>query len=192
MLLNERLNTSQLKSFSINGLFGFKNIKIPFDKEAVILIAENGSGKTTILNALYYSITCKFNKLRTIDFTSIVLEFASGVIVEIKKSDLASFNKSLNGLREFSLELRPYLPRSVIDDLLKMARYENPSYRVRLARILDQYGSRIPSDYIEILYNFGLENDSSGKEKKIKTTIQENLNESILYFPTYRRNERSN
>jgi predicted ATP-binding protein involved in virulence len=63
MLLGERLNSSQLKSFSINGLFGFKDIKVPFDKEAVILIAENGSGKTTILNVLYYSISCKFHKL---------------------------------------------------------------------------------------------------------------------------------
>ncbi|MFM7368923.1 MAG: AAA family ATPase, partial [Sphaerospermopsis kisseleviana] len=59
MLLSEHLNFSNLKSFSINGLFGYKDMKIPFDKEAVILIAENGSGKTTILNALYYSISCK-------------------------------------------------------------------------------------------------------------------------------------
>ena len=91
MLLSDRPNSSQLKSFSINGLFGFKDVEIPFDKEAEILIAENGSGKTTILNILYYSISCKFHKLSTVEFRSVVLKFASGVTVEIEKSDLNSF-----------------------------------------------------------------------------------------------------
>ncbi|NES01016.1 MAG: ATP-binding protein, partial [Symploca sp. SIO1B1] len=89
--LSERLNSSQLKSFAIKGLFGFKDIEILFDKETLILIAENGAGKTTILNILYYSISCKFNKLIDIDFESVFLEFTSGVSVDIKKKDLTLF-----------------------------------------------------------------------------------------------------
>jgi recombinational DNA repair ATPase RecF len=45
---------SSLKSFKIYGLFGYKDIELPLDQQVLILIAENGSGKTTILNALYY------------------------------------------------------------------------------------------------------------------------------------------
>jgi predicted ATP-binding protein involved in virulence len=140
MLLSDRLNTSNLKSFTINGLFGYKNIKIPFDKEAVILIAENGSGKTTILNALYYSISGKFDKLNTIDFDSIVLEFISG-ITEIKKSDLkklvtTSKNNSLFNInKELERNLKALQKR--ISDKLEKPIQENlpksilyfPTYR---------------------------------------------------------------
>lgn len=194
MLLGEHLNSSQLKSFSIDGLFGFKDIKIPFEKEAVILIAENGSGKTTILNALYYSIYCKFDKLSTIDFNSIILEFASGVSVEIEKSDLDSFYQS--DIFELLAFLRPFLPSREID-LLRREIRKNPSsegVRRRLVELTNRYGLP-PSKYSDILdvIDVNLRSDNrielKGKIDKITKTIKENLNESILYFPTYRRIE---
>jgi AAA15 family ATPase/GTPase len=194
MLLGEHLNSSQLKSFSIDGLFGFKDIKIPFEKEAVILIAENGSGKTTILNALYYSIYCKFDKLSAIDFNSIVLEFASGVSVEIKKSDLDSFYQS--DIFELLAFLRPFLPSREIDILRREIR-KNPSsegVRRRLVELTNRY-SLPPSKYSDILDEIDLSLrsdkriDQKGKIDKITKTIKDNLNESILYFPTYRRIE---
>ncbi|MEG4321552.1 MULTISPECIES: AAA family ATPase [unclassified Microcoleus] len=192
MLLGEHLNSSQLKSFSVNGLFGFKDVTIPFDKEAVLLIAENGSGKTTILNALYYSISCKFHKLISIDFESILLEFASGVSVEIKKSDLKSFYK-LDFVESISL-LKQYLPSREIDMLLRESRKGSSSdlFRRRLLDLRERYGGLIPSKYLEEM-DLRARSDQVESQKnkvdKIRTTIQENLNESILYFPTYRRIE---
>ncbi|AFZ56605.1 AAA family ATPase [Anabaena cylindrica FACHB-243] len=153
MLLSEHLNSSNLKSFSINGLFGYKDVKIPFDKEAVILIAENGSGKTTILNALYYAISCKFSRLISIDFESIVLEFVSEVSVEIKKSDLIKFRSNKASIKK--------------ED----------------------------EDKHRILLHWINENDSSSavfdedEDQEMTSTINNNINASVLYFPTYRRIE---
>ncbi|MEH2253591.1 AAA family ATPase [Nostoc sp.] len=193
MLLGDHLNSSQLKSFSINGLFGFKNVKIPFEKEAVILIAENGSGKTTILNALYYSISCKFHKLRAIDFDSVILEFESGVSVEIKKIDLKSYYQG--DIFEFISLLRPYLPSREIDRLRMEVKKGSSSELVRrqLFELIAKYA--LPSRYMEIAEEIDLrlrrdqEGDQKSKIDKIIKTIQENLNETILYFPTYRRIE---
>jgi len=203
MSLGDRLNSSQLKSFSINGLFGFKNIKIPFDKEAMILIAENGSGKTTILNALYYSMSCRFDKLSSIDFSSIILEFSSGEMVEsveIRNSDLRSFYQSYQR-DPFppSSFLRRLLPRREIDSLLEAARMSNDLLRVHFERIIKTY--RIPIQYhSRILDEVRIkqeENPESLKDviKQINANIIatkdsiQNLNETILYFPTYRRIE---
>ncbi|MEH2091165.1 AAA family ATPase [Nostoc sp.] len=193
MLLGDHLNSTKLKSFSINGLFGFKNVKIPFEKEAVILIAENGSGKTTILNALYYSISCNFHKLSAIDFDSVVLEFESGVSVEIKKSDLKSYDQ--DDIFKFISLLRPYLPSREIDRLKMEIKKGSSSELVRkeLFKLIAKYG--LPSRYMEIAEEIGLrlrsdkEEDQKSKIDKNIKTIQENLNESILYFPTYRRIE---
>ncbi|MFM7372509.1 MAG: AAA family ATPase [Sphaerospermopsis kisseleviana] len=155
MLLSDHLNSSSLKSFSINGLFGYKDVKIPFDKEAVILIAENGSGKTTILNALYYSISCKFSRLITIDFESVVLEFASGVSVEIKKSDLTA---------------------SALIETFNSVAFRDVSMAGNII---------IPATTIKGFARTMIEQNSIN----IKKNIRENLHESILYFPTYRRIE---
>ncbi|GCL38250.1 MULTISPECIES: AAA family ATPase [Sphaerospermopsis] len=159
MLLSEHLNFSNLKSFSINGLFGYKDMKIPFDKEAVILIAENGSGKTTILNALYYSISCKFSRLITIDFESVVLEFASGVSVEIKKSDLtaSALIETFNSVAFRDVSMAGNITGNII----------------------------IPATTIKGFARTMIEQNSIN----IKKNIRENLHESILYFPTYRRIE---
>jgi predicted ATPase len=195
MFLGDHLNSSQLKSFSINGLFGFKDVKIPFDKEAVILIAENGSGKTTILNALYYSISCKFHKLSSIDFDTICLEFVSGVSVDIKKEDLHPFQQ--RDIFEFISSLRPFLPSQEIERIRRELR-RGASPRMLRRRLTDQINRSelsMPSKYQDILEQLDMIDriekgeDQKSKIDKIRTTIQENLNESILYFPTYRRIE---
>ena len=193
MLLGEHPNSSQLKSFAINGLFGFKDVEIPFDKEAVILIAENGSGKTTILNTLYYSISCKFDKLSTVEFESVVLEFTSGVSVEIKKSDLSSLYDP--DIFEIFHSLRRYLPNPEIEILQRELRKSSSSEsaRRRILELIDRYKIRIPSQYLNsLMEEWSLSEkkiERKSKIDKIRATIQENLNESVLYFPTYRRIE---
>ena len=196
MLLGEHPNSSQLKSFAINGLFGFKDVEIPFDKEAVILIAENGSGKTTILNTLYYSISCKFDKLRTVEFESVVLEFTSGVSVEINKSDLNPLYDP--DVFEIFSVLRRYLPSREIEMLQREMRKSSSSEsaRRRILELIDRYEIRIPSEYLNSLmekWSLRVRGEKKIEQKskidKIRATIQENLNESVLYFPTYRRIE---
>lgn len=195
MLLSGHPNFSQLKSFTINGLFGFKDIKIPFDKEVVILIAENGAGKTTILNALYYSITCSFTKLSTIAFDSVILEFASGVSVEIKKSDLNPFFN--HEFSEAIALLSQYLSgreKELLQRELEKGLLDN-SYRRQLLDMASNYRTIIPKKYTDSLIEAESKltidkgTDLKNKINKIKATIQENLNETILYFPTYRRIE---
>ncbi|MEA5578743.1 AAA family ATPase [Anabaena sp. UHCC 0451] len=172
MLLSEHLNSSNLKSFSINGLFGYKDVKIPFDKEAVILIAENGSGKTTILNALYYSISCKFSKLITIDFESVVIEFTSGDIVDIKKSDLR-----YSSISDRNSSKKPnYKPAErTLNIINNITEYE--------------YAMNINVNKQLELFRNVVDLDEEAIKQKIITPIEKNLNESILYFPTYRRIE---
>ena len=90
--LKQKVNSSTLKSFSIKKLFGYKNVNLEFDKAATLLIAENGAGKTTILNIIYYSLNCRFEKLIQIDFQEIEIKFRSGASVIIKKNMLKKAN----------------------------------------------------------------------------------------------------
>jgi hypothetical protein len=78
--------------------------------------------------------------------------------------------------------------------LRREARQRPEFFSRRLREIMERYP--IPSKYYSILEEMAVrvriekeEGDPKGKVDKIRKTIQENLNESILYFPTYRRIE---
>lgn len=57
-MLTNMANKTNIKSFSIIGLFGRYDINLDFDKEVNIYVGENGLGKTTILKCMY----CVLNK----------------------------------------------------------------------------------------------------------------------------------
>jgi predicted ATPase len=190
MLLNELSNSSNLKSFSINGLFGYKDVKISFDEQVSILIAENGSGKTTILNILYYSISCEFHKLRAMEFDSIVLEFDSGDSATINKNNLGD-NSEIISL------VQSYLPSKEIREfksLIAHAMMKNESHHpVKLIELCKE--NLVPTEHLNhLIYSiiksqgFTQEKQKNNPEKAIEI-IQKNINRSVLYFPTYRRIE---
>ena len=63
------VNETNLEYIGILGLFDRYNIEIPFDYQVNIFIGENGLGKTTILNCVYYILEKKFSKLVNIQFS---------------------------------------------------------------------------------------------------------------------------
>ena len=57
MSLNKRgrvMRNYFIESFKITKLWGYRNIDLTFNNDVNILIGPNGSGKTTILNLLYF------------------------------------------------------------------------------------------------------------------------------------------
>jgi predicted ATPase len=78
-----------IREFSIKGLHGYRDITIPFDAPVKVLVAENGSGKTTVLNTLHSMLSGNFLRLRNLDFESITLKFSSGREITVSKQDVA-------------------------------------------------------------------------------------------------------
>ena len=79
------VNETNLEYISIVGLFDRYNIEIPFDKQVNIFIGENGLGKTTILNCIYYVLEKKFSKLADIQFSEIKIKFRSDSKIQFQK-----------------------------------------------------------------------------------------------------------
>ena len=68
-------NKTAVKELSILGLFGKENVTLKFDKILNIFIGENGLGKTTILNCLYFLLHGEYEKLVSIPFSQIIMRF---------------------------------------------------------------------------------------------------------------------
>ena len=62
---------SLIERFSIEGLYGYRNISLSSEYAATILIAKNGTGKTTLLGALDAFLRMQLSRLRNLEFVEI-------------------------------------------------------------------------------------------------------------------------
>jgi hypothetical protein len=62
---------SLIESFGIDGLYGYRSISLESEYAATILIAKNGTGKTTLLGALDAFLRLQLSRLRNLEFTKI-------------------------------------------------------------------------------------------------------------------------
>lgn len=73
----ESISPPIVEKFRIVGLHGYKEVVIDFESNIRIVIAENGTGKTTILNALNSFLNCQFRNLLSIEFSYIECKFSN-------------------------------------------------------------------------------------------------------------------
>ena len=174
-----------IEFFEITGLFGKIDYQLRFDDNRLILIGENGAGKSTIMKIFYYVLSTNFTKLMTYNFVSIRLSIDNNI-----------FEFSRNELAPFDLLNRPelrHIPVSIRNRIKEMYSSNNPPDPIEIRRICMHFG--IPSD-IFLGSQFSIEDTHIGrKNKNLSNKIAElrNIIEKIkiLYLPTYRRIEQN-
>ncbi|MGI9649556.1 AAA family ATPase [Chryseobacterium sp. RLHN22] len=192
---------SKISKFCIKGLFNIHNVEIPFNENIKILIGENGLGKTTILNTLYYTLTRKWSKLLKIPFVSIEVTFENNDVIFFTKENLTSYlmddkRQRKRGTTKLVNELRNIIPN--IDNLKEqlITKEENGKYTLDHNEILNYIVSNQinrtlsapTSILVDCLIRLLLDDFVIIFEDIIKV-INKNITSTIIYFPTYRRVE---
>lgn len=77
-----------LRRFEIQGLHGDRNVSIDFRGNTAVLIDENGTGKTTMLNALFYILSKRIQRLTRFRFKKICLTMGNGEFLEFDREQL--------------------------------------------------------------------------------------------------------
>lgn len=202
-VINE-LNETNLEYIGIFGLFNRYNIEIPFDKQVNIFIGENGLGKTTILNCIYFVLEKKFLKLSNIQFSEIKVKFKNdSKIYKISNADIREYNRSKGGssYNRF-INSRDLYAADIIeqimfhyDDLVfddNIEDVERLAYE--LSRISDVPINVARDQIIHYINNRELFPKSKRKGNKnniveLVKAIADNVTHRIIYLPTYRRIE---
>lgn len=188
--------SNTIKSFSIHGLFGYRNVILNFDDPYKIIVGENGLGKTTIINCLYYTLSKKFDELGKIKFAKIELVIGDEIIsfthfqVDCfiqRNSDFhpSSFYRLLESKLQItdlkkltSLFSANTMPSDVVKQVLDIVRKRGIS-----ANASDDYifrnVHRVVLDYVAMQFSQHIEQ------------LDHLIDFEILYFPTYRRVESS-
>ncbi|MDO6676904.1 AAA family ATPase [Tenacibaculum sp. 1_MG-2023] len=168
-----------LEEFSIINLFKELNFKIRINENKLIIVSENGSGKTTILRMLYLFLSKQWALLAEYDFETI------SAIINGKDY---TFNKN-----EFIIET---FDHSVYEEIAQ----EFPTYKSFIKEILPTYNTNILKKNSHVLEDIENEYDVP---KNLLLSIIDRLNDkifdenlydwevSVIYLPTYRRIERN-
>jgi predicted ATP-dependent endonuclease of OLD family len=187
-----------LQKFEIEGLHGDRNVSLDFRGNTAVLIDGNGTGKTTVLNALFYILSKRTQRLTRFRFDKIRLTFGNGDPIELQREELDKqaipnpirIRKLLARLSQGSiredrrimhywhelLELVSTMPTPLtLDAVMELSLFR------RLVELLDIP----PFALLESLQDPELRRVQDPLQQK----LAKNLPFSVLYFPTYRRVE---
>lgn len=188
---------AEIENFSIKGLFGKKDVSLSFENRVQVYVGENGFGKTTVLNLLYYLLSFKFEEMLKINFVSVSIQikgksydFTKTQIQAYVERDIPTYSRSPY-VRFFLANLRP----SDIRELKKII--DNSSFdRISKIKMVSNYfhkvGRNITNIPLNEQYNAVVQAIASKEKTEIFDTFIDSvkdLNYKILYFPTYRRIE---
>lgn len=193
--MNE-ISTPILRRFTLRGLYGYKDLSVDSRDAASIVLAENGVGKTTLLNTLYALLSGRISRLAALNFESAELEFDGHSLEFIREQAFKTMDpKESTGIlnRRQARELMEYIPGEELLDLLKA--YTEGAVRADLRRhpVIQRAYRISPWDYDEIFTRLDRLRASMFNApyiEEFKRSVAAAMGKTtVLYLPTYRRIE---
>lgn len=191
---------SKLKLFEIQNLFNQFDVILPLDQDVNIFLGENGMGKTTILNCLYYTLSGKLEKLNNIIFETISITFADGEKYTVNHNDIVAYVEEYiydAPYKRRRLYLESIFSSKELENMYRLLSngYEDEELKKYIFKVAEIYGVSYNLARREVERHISLHFMHEGKKadyKKVinfKSKLEEKIEEEILYFPTYRRIE---
>lgn len=184
-------NSISLENFEIRGLFNRKDVSLnlSYPENVDIFIGQNGIGKTTILNILYYTLSLNFLDLRKMPFTSIKITLSNNKNVVISREELFL----AEGIpKRFNLsaikDIEEYLGNNYVKRLNVIIANSDNIEGIDFFEEMANHPA-IPNRLKRYLMKIIGENVVSSNVRILKELVDSMKIEEIFFFPTYRRIE---
>jgi len=192
---------SRLAYFTVNKLYGYRKITLGFESDVKILIADNGSGKTTIMKMLVALLTGNISRLSVFEFESMEIGFRQndGSIASrtIGSAEINLLSTDINLSHSPRLEnVRRIIGPRRFDELLELTSGTLTLSQLRQHFVFLEADTTYPglsSDFVEELkstYKMVSSSDNVRSERRdLRLFIDTNFPFTVIYWPTYRRIE---
>jgi len=181
-----------ITQFQIEGLHGRnRTIDIPIRDNKLVLVGENGTGKSTVANILYYVLTQQWRRLVDHRFTAIQVRTADSQ-VKVSHEDVEALTAYKSG--PLSPELRHRYPPQMLRDIARLVAQENLFLESAGEFLVEQIAEMTRTSRArarQIIVDI-----STSQGAKLKRPLLEELKKleswtfgQFLYLPTYRRIE---
>jgi ABC-type Na+ transport system ATPase subunit NatA len=156
---------AKFTNFKIEGLRGGPDINVDISDNTLIMVGENGSGKTTFLRILFYFLSGRWSGLSQFKFTKIT----------------ATINDREHVVRYKDIEaVTPRLSDISIARLVELGRLDEAE------AMLAHYGARYGiSNYRQRFTASGKLDKSAQALVELQERLAATLGAQILYLPTY-------
>ncbi|MBV6340428.1 AAA family ATPase [Candidatus Magnetobacterium casense] len=174
-----------IERFQIIDLHGYKNLDIKIEDNTIILVGENGSGKTTVLRLLYYFLSGQWSLLVPYKFARLVVT-VDGSEHTLPYDSLEKYGSRVK--HNFFRHVAPPIRQEFLEFWRRRGGNITPQ---ELEIFCGKYDIPLRYAIKELESNeFELSIKEQGKElEDIYSKLQKSLNTQILYLPTYRRIE---
>lgn len=188
------MNHFDLKSFEVESLNGVRTVRTVFNNNRLILIGENGTGKSTLLTMLYFVLSCQWHRLYEFDFSTITIAFQDRTF-QFTSQELQHYVddlRSRRGTSRINLEILRYIKKSehAPEHIL------NSSSLMREALISLRKSNMLISEkrlregLLDAVHLFNAEGDLLTGQISSLSTYLSSTDLQIIFLPTYRRIER--
>lgn len=188
---------SLIEAFTIEGLYGYRTISLSSEFSATVLIAKNGTGKTTLLGALDALLRLQFSRLRNVEFREMRLKLRAfhneivlrqdDVVDFLRVPDEGEIIRLANRAGVETLDLFNFIIDEFTSDFTENSGYSEHPVFSKLMRIYG-WGTREPLNACRKIFEELLGRNAS--IALISAEIRSALKDyDIVYLPTYRRVE---
>lgn len=178
-----------IRSFDIRGLHGNRDFSIPVEGNRLILVGENGTGKSTVVTMLYQFLSRQWQSLARYPFST--------VSVQIGNEELALTHDDIETyLEEHRHEMRRYPPsmrRMAMAEIDQLNLFDSPSQETlhsAAERVAMRAGMPIRAARRLIAEVVEAETPDTSPVTHVNRRLAELFDVSVLFLPTYRRIER--
>ncbi len=174
-------------NFKINKLWGINSYNIDIEDNKLILVAENGAGKTIILKFMYLFLSKQWSKLKEYDFESISA-IIDGRNYEVSKVQL-DVKVTQKDIDKLIIGINPSYTDFYKNDFIKKIEENNYNFNTLLTDIKIKIIAENNNTNELLLYKIVI---------KTRKLLYENFEQvvnlpviPVMYLPTYRRIEKN-
>ncbi|SDI46799.1 AAA family ATPase [Desulfosporosinus hippei] len=168
--------SGSITKFQIIGLYGRRTYDIEINDNTLVLVGENGMGKTTILKFLFGTLTGALRYIPQYRFDRIIITIDNNEY-ELLYDEIAKGNK-------VPMSIIKDLPTPIRNELMDLQNGNDDAIELdEIIRVCDMFG--YPFERLNHDIKVPVDNTVLSTINQIK----KNLNSQILYLPTYRRIE---